>query len=138
MVTLGRILKDYRDTGSLAGALALWGFVDEHTFLTKAGAVGVVYRLAGADVECLDHPERQAIARRFEQALRQLDETCRRRLAAGSHDQVEAHEPVEGEDDAGADDGPLLEAQRRAKRRAVVGEDAPSVDVERRTLETRR
>src|SRR5438477_563484 len=77
MVTLGRILKDYRDTGSLASALALWGFVDEHTFLTKAGAVGVVYRIAGADFECLDHPERQAIARRFEQALRQLDETCR-------------------------------------------------------------
>ena len=77
MVTLGRILKDYRDTGSLASALALWGFVDEHTFLTKAGAVGVVYRIAGADVECLDHPERQAVARRFEQALRQLDETCR-------------------------------------------------------------
>src|ERR1043166_8438095 len=77
MVNVSRILKDYCDTGSLASALALWGFVDEHTFLTKAGAVGVVYRIAGADVECLDHPERHAIARRFEQALRQLDETCR-------------------------------------------------------------
>ena len=77
MVNMGRVLKDYRETGSLASALALWGFVDEHTFLTKAGAVGVVYRVAGADVECLDHPERQAIARRFEQALRQLDESCR-------------------------------------------------------------
>ena len=77
MVSIGRILKDYRDTGSLASALALWGFVDEHTFLTKAGAVGVVYRITGVDFECLDHPQRQAIARRCEQALRQLDETCR-------------------------------------------------------------
>ena len=77
MTPIGRILKDYRETGSLASALALWGFVDEHTFLTKGGAVGVVYRVAGADVECLDHPERQVIARRFEQALRQLDEACR-------------------------------------------------------------
>jgi type IV secretion system protein VirB4 len=77
MTPIGRILKDYRETGSLASALALWGFVDEHTFLTKGGAVGVVYRVAGADVECLDHPERQVIARRFEQALRQLDESCR-------------------------------------------------------------
>jgi len=77
MVSVSRILKDYRETGSLASALALWGFIDEHTFLTKSGAVGVVYRVAGADYECLDHDERHAIARRCEQALRQLDETCR-------------------------------------------------------------
>ena len=77
MVNVGRLLKDYRDTGSLSSVLALWGFVDEHTFLTKTGALGVVYRVSGADAECLDHPERHAIARRFEQALRQLDESCR-------------------------------------------------------------
>jgi type IV secretion system protein VirB4 len=77
MTNITRIVKDYRDTGSLASVLALWGFVDENTFLTKSGAVGVVYRITGADVECLDHVERQAIARRFEQALRQLDESCR-------------------------------------------------------------
>ena len=41
--------------------LALWGFVDETTFLTKAGHVGVVYRLQGVDYECLDHPQRRAI-----------------------------------------------------------------------------
>jgi type IV secretory pathway VirB4 component len=77
MVTIRRILKDYRETGSVNSLLALWGFVDDHTFLTKAGAVGVVYRVRGADYECLDHVERQAIARRFEQALRQLDESFR-------------------------------------------------------------
>ena len=45
--------------------------------VTKAGAVGVLYRLQGVDFECLDHPQRQMIAHRFEQALRQLHESFR-------------------------------------------------------------
>ena len=77
MVRVSRILKDFRDTGALNSLIALWGFVDDTTFLTKAGAVGVLYRLQGVDFECLDHPQRQAIAHRFEQALRQLDESFR-------------------------------------------------------------
>ena len=58
---LGRILRDYRDAGSVNGLLALWGFVDDTTFLTKAGHVGVVYRLRGVDYEGLSHPQRQAL-----------------------------------------------------------------------------
>src|SRR4029434_3688120 len=77
MVRVSRILKDYRDTGALNSLIALWGFVDDTTFLTKAGAVGVLYRLQGADFECLDHPQRHTLASRFEQALRQLDESFR-------------------------------------------------------------
>jgi type IV secretion system protein VirB4 len=77
MVTMRRILRDYDAAGSLNELLALWGFVDEAAFLTKAGALGLVFRLEGVDYECLDHPERQAIAHRFEQALRQLDESLR-------------------------------------------------------------
>ena len=77
MVRISRILKDFRETGALNSLIALWGFVDDTTFLTKAGAVGVLYRLQGVDFECLDHPQRQAIAHRFEQALRQLDESFR-------------------------------------------------------------
>jgi type IV secretion system protein VirB4 len=77
MVRIDRILKDYRETGALNSLIALWGFVDDTTFLTKAGAVGVMYRLQGVDFECLDHAQRQAIALRFEQALRQLDESFR-------------------------------------------------------------
>src|SRR6266567_1049078 len=77
MVRLDRVLKDFRDTGALNSLIALWGFVDDTTFLTKAGAVGVLYRLDGVDFECLDHPQRQAIVHRFEQALRQLDESFR-------------------------------------------------------------
>ena len=61
MVRLGRILRDYRDAGSVNGLLALWGFVDDTTFLTKAGHVGVVYRVRGVDYEGLSHPQRQAL-----------------------------------------------------------------------------
>ena len=61
MVRLGRILRDYQDAGSVNGLLALWGFVDDTTFLTKAGHVGVVYRIRGVDYEGLSHPQRQAL-----------------------------------------------------------------------------
>ncbi|MGE3508091.1 MAG: VirB4 family type IV secretion system protein [Vicinamibacterales bacterium] len=76
-MSVGRILRDYRDAGSVNGLLALWGFVDDTTFLTKAGHVGVVYRLRGVDYEGLSHPQRQALAHRFEAGLRLLDEHCR-------------------------------------------------------------
>ena len=77
MVKLGRILKDYQEAGAVNSLIALWGFVDDHAFMTKAGAVGQVYRLRGVDFECLDHDERRAITHRFEQALRQLNESFR-------------------------------------------------------------
>ena len=77
MVKLARILRDYRDAGSVNGLLALWGFVDEGTFLTKAGHVGVVYRLQGIDYEGLTHTQRCSLVHRFEAALRLLDEHCR-------------------------------------------------------------
>jgi type IV secretion/conjugal transfer VirB4 family ATPase len=77
VVKVARILRDYRDAGSLNGLLALWGFVDDSTFLTKAGHVGVVYRLKGVDYEGLTHAERRTLVHRFEAALRLLDEHCR-------------------------------------------------------------
>ena len=43
MLKVGRILRDYRDAGAVNELLAVWGFVDEGVFLTKAGHVGVVY-----------------------------------------------------------------------------------------------
>jgi type IV secretion/conjugal transfer VirB4 family ATPase len=77
MVPIKRILRDHQQAGSLNGLVAVWGFVDDHTFLTKAGALGVVYRLHARDAECLDHHERRAVAERFEQALKYLDDTYR-------------------------------------------------------------
>jgi type IV secretory pathway VirB4 component len=77
MVKLDRILRDYKEAGSVNGLLALWGFVDDTTFLTKSGHVGIVYQIRGVDYEGLSHSQRQAIAHRFEAALRLLDEHCR-------------------------------------------------------------
>jgi type IV secretion/conjugal transfer VirB4 family ATPase len=76
MVRLSRIVRDYEEAGSVNGLLALWGFVDDAMFLTKAGHLGVVYRLHGIDYEGLSHAERHALVHRFEAALRQLDEHC--------------------------------------------------------------
>jgi type IV secretion system protein VirB4 len=77
MVTVSRILRDYRDTGALNSLLALWGFVDDAIFLTKAGHVGLVYRVRGVDCEGLTHGQRRSLAHRFEAAIRTLDHHCR-------------------------------------------------------------
>src|SRR5262245_37451717 len=77
MVRLERIFRDYHEAGSVNSLLALWGFVADETFLTKAGPVGMVFRLAGVDYECLDDAGRRAVVHRFEAALRVLDEHCR-------------------------------------------------------------
>ena len=77
MVRLSRLLKDYSDAGAINTLIALWGFVDESTFLTKAGHVGLVYRLRGFDAEGLTHGQRLTAVHQFESALRALDEHWR-------------------------------------------------------------
>ena len=77
MVRISRILRDYSEAGGVNTLVPLWGFVNEHTFLTKAGHVGVVYSLRGVDVDGLTQAQRRALTHRMEAALRQLDERCR-------------------------------------------------------------
>jgi type IV secretion/conjugal transfer VirB4 family ATPase len=77
VLKIARILRDYRDAGSVNSLLAPWGFVDDGTFLTKAGHVGLVFRLKGVDYECLDLEGRRDMVHRLEAALRVLDEHCR-------------------------------------------------------------
>jgi type IV secretion system protein VirB4 len=76
MLKIARILRDYHEAGSVNSLLAPWGFVDEETFLTKAGDVGMVFRVKGVDYECLDLESRRDVVHRFEAALRVLDEHC--------------------------------------------------------------
>lgn len=71
------IRRDHDAAGSVHALLALWAFVDDHTFVTKAGDVGVVYRLHGHDSEGLDHTQRRHVVHRFEAALRLLGERSR-------------------------------------------------------------
>ena len=77
MMRVGRMLRDYAEAGAINALIALWGFVDDTTFLTKSGHVGVVYRLRGRDPEGLTHDERKAVVHQFESALRVMDERCR-------------------------------------------------------------
>ena len=77
MLSIGRILRDYRDAGAVNELLAVWGFVDEGTFLTKAGHVGLAYRLRGVDMDGLTHAQRRAVTHRMEAGLRLLDESVR-------------------------------------------------------------
>ena len=74
---LARIFRDYQDAGSVNSLLAIWGFADDVTFLTKAGHVGICYRLKGVDYEGLPLGQRRSLVHRFEAALRLLDERCR-------------------------------------------------------------
>jgi type IV secretion/conjugal transfer VirB4 family ATPase len=77
VIPIRRIFRDYQDADSLAGLLNLWGFVDDTTFLTKSGGVGVVFHVSGADQECLDHAQRRQLTHRFEAAVRLLDADTR-------------------------------------------------------------
>jgi type IV secretory pathway VirB4 component len=45
-----------------------------HRSFTKGGDLGTVIRLEGVDAECLDHPQIDQMAPRFETALRMFDE----------------------------------------------------------------
>jgi type IV secretion system protein VirB4 len=77
VVRLARILRDYDDAGGLNELISLWGFVDDHVFLTKAGHVGLVYAVRGVDYERLTHQQRQALVHQVEAGLRMFDERCR-------------------------------------------------------------
>jgi type IV secretion system protein VirB4 len=77
MLTHRAIRREYDEAGSVNALLALWAFVDGGTFVTKAGDVGVVYRLQGQDYEGLDHAQRRHVVHRFEAALRLLGERSR-------------------------------------------------------------
>jgi type IV secretory pathway VirB4 component len=77
MTRLGRIFRDYRESGAINSLIALWGFLDDARFVTKGGSVGVVFQMKGPDAESLPHEHRQRIAHQFEAGLRLLDEKTR-------------------------------------------------------------
>ena len=77
MIRLDRIFRDYRESGALNEQIAIWGFVDDATFLTKAGDVGLVFEMKGPDPTAMTHEERQRTTHQFESALRLLNERVR-------------------------------------------------------------
>ncbi|MGH9739610.1 MAG: VirB4 family type IV secretion system protein [Candidatus Acidiferrales bacterium] len=77
MLRLKRIFKNYEETGSFNEMVNLYGFVDEHVFLTKTGDLGVVLEVRGVDYECLDGTTIDGLTKRLESALKLFDENFR-------------------------------------------------------------
>ena len=76
-VKASAISQEYRAAGALNTLIQVCSFLDEHTFLTKSGDLGVIFRIHGIDYEGCDTAELDAFARRFERALRGLSEEFR-------------------------------------------------------------
>ena len=77
MLRLKRIFKNYEETGSFNELVNLYGFVDEHVFLTKTGDLGVILEVRGVDYECLDGTAIDGLTKRLESAFKLFDENYR-------------------------------------------------------------
>ena len=77
MFKVEHITKDWKEAGSFPAQINLYGFWDEHCFLTKTGDLGAVLRIGGIDYESLDHAGRDYAVKRLEAAFRSLDDRCR-------------------------------------------------------------
>jgi type IV secretory pathway VirB4 component len=54
MFKLSRIVKEWKESGSLQAHINLCALWDEETFLTKSGDLAMVLRVKGIDYESLD------------------------------------------------------------------------------------
>jgi type IV secretion system protein VirB4 len=77
MVKVEYITKDWKEAGSFPAQMNLYGFWDEHCFLTKSGDLGGALHIGGIDYESLDHAGRDYAVKRLEAAFRSLDDKCR-------------------------------------------------------------
>ncbi len=76
MLRVDHITKDWKEAGSFAAQVNLYGFWDEHCFLTKSGDLGAALHIGGIDYESLDRAGRDYAVRRLEAAFRSLDDKC--------------------------------------------------------------
>jgi len=70
MFKVENITKDWKEAGSLQAHINLYGFWDEHCFLTKSGNLGMGLKIGGIDYESLDHAGRDYTVKRLEAAFR--------------------------------------------------------------------
>ncbi len=77
MFKIERITKEWQEAGSLQAHINLYGFWDEHAFLTKSGDLGVAFKIGGIDYESLDRAARDYAVKRLEAAFRTLNEKTR-------------------------------------------------------------
>jgi type IV secretion/conjugal transfer VirB4 family ATPase len=77
MYKVENITKDWKEAGSFAAQVNLYGFWDEHSFLTKSGDLGCALKIGGIDYESLDHAGLDYAVKRLEAAFRSIDDKCR-------------------------------------------------------------
>ena len=70
MLRLDRVIKPWKQSGALNSQINLYGFWDEHTFITKSGDLGIVLRVQGVDYESLDQAAQDHAVKRLEAALK--------------------------------------------------------------------
>jgi type IV secretion system protein TrbE len=73
MLRLKSIVKNYAETGALNENIGVFGFIDESTFITKGGALGMVLQVEGVDYECLDAKETDNLTKRLESGFKLFD-----------------------------------------------------------------
>ena len=77
MFKVEQITRDWKEAGSMQEQINLYGFWDEHFFLTKSGDLGTALRVGGIDYESLDRAGRDHGVKRLEAAFRSLDDKTR-------------------------------------------------------------
>jgi len=70
MLRLARAIKPWKESGALNSQINLYGFWNEHTFITKSGDLGIVLKLQGVDYESLDQAAQEYAVKRLEAALK--------------------------------------------------------------------
>jgi type IV secretion system protein VirB4 len=70
MLNLRKLVKNYKETGSLAEQCSIFSFINDWCFVTKTGAVGAVIEVEGIDYECLDQHDLDNGAKRLETAFK--------------------------------------------------------------------
>ena len=77
MFRASQIASAYNEAGPLCTQINLFGFLDDQTFLTKSGDLGMIVRVNGVDHECLDANTVELLTRRLTAGFRIFDEKCR-------------------------------------------------------------
>jgi type IV secretion system protein VirB4 len=70
MFNLIKLVKNYKETGSLAEQCSVFSFINDWCFVTKTGAVGAVIEMEGIDYECLDQRNLDGATKRLEAAFK--------------------------------------------------------------------
>jgi type IV secretion/conjugal transfer VirB4 family ATPase len=70
VLNIRKLVRNYKETGTLADQCSIFGFVDSSCFITKSGAVGLVLQLQGIDYECLPQQDIDTNTKRLEAAFK--------------------------------------------------------------------